>query len=160
MAGHIKDHDRGYNALKERLAKATEPIHGTIGIHEAEGSAAEEDGTTVLDVAHFMEFGTDSIPPRSFVGDYSDENIDKNRERLRKIGKAVVKGTLPSMEIGMNRIGLLLVSEMQARIRSGIAPELSPATVERKGSSTPLIDTGQLWTSIRHKVTKGDGEDE
>lgn len=155
MTAQVRDRDHGYKALMKRL-KASQPTRGTVGIHEAEGAAEEEGGATVLDIANFMEFGTEHIPPRSFIGDYADENLDKNRGRMRLLAKAVISGKVPDFDQGMDRFGLLIVSEIQARIRDGIAPDLQQATIDAKGSSTPLIGkSGQLWTSIRHQILKG-----
>ena len=36
--------------------------------------------------------------------------------------------------------------------QAGIAPPLKPATIARKGSSTPLINTGQLRSAITWRV--------
>jgi hypothetical protein len=149
----ITERDNGYKALLARFDAPQGSV--TIGVHEAEGSAPTEDGeATLLDVAMFNEFGTASIPPRSFIGAWSDENEETNRERLRLIGEAVVAGKLPSIEVGLERFGLLCVADVQERIAAGIPPENAPSTIEKKGSSAPLIDTGQLRSSITHQVNK------
>src|SRR5688572_7737129 len=130
----------------------------TVGVHEAEGSASADggDGETVLDVACINEFGgPDNNPPaRSFIGAWSDENEDKNREALGKIGEALIKGTVPRLDVGLERFGLLAVADAQRRMVDGIAPPNADSTVARKGSSTPLIAGGQLKSSITHQVVK------
>ena len=40
----------------------------------------------------------------------------------------------------------------EAKIASNIPPALAPETIERKGSSVALIDTGQLRSSITWQV--------
>ncbi|MCX8207429.1 MAG: hypothetical protein N3G75_06315 [Methanothrix sp.] len=52
----------------------------------------------------------------------------------------------------MEKIGVLLENAIIERIRAHIPPPLKPETVRRKGSSTPLIDTGQLIGSITHQI--------
>jgi hypothetical protein len=147
----IRDTDKGLKALMKRMQAGGASV--TVGVHEAEGSAPEgNDGTTVLDVALFNEFGTEDIPARSFIAGWSDENAAENRERLRKIGEAVVAGKLPSIEQGLDRFGLVSAAGAQARIVAGIEPENAPLTIARKGSSTPLVDTGVLKSAITHQV--------
>jgi hypothetical protein len=149
----VTDKDNGYEALVARIAEARERATVTIGVHQAEGSAPEgEGGATVLDVALFAEFGTTTEPARPFVSGWADENEEANKERLRLIGKRVVSGRIKSTEIGLSLFGLLGVAEVQRRIQGGIAPENADSTIEAKGSSTPLIDTGQLLTSVTFKV--------
>jgi hypothetical protein len=160
MAVKIRDTDRGLEALKTRIGKAA-AARLSVGIHEAEGSQPDESGeATVLDVAAFNEFGgPDENPPRrSFIADWADENADQNKELLRRSAQAVVKGQLPSMAVALERLGLRFVGDVQQRIRAGIEPENAESTIERKGSSTPLINQGTLWGSVTHQVQEGSGE--
>jgi hypothetical protein len=150
----VKDTDKGAKALVARVQKAAGPLVLTVGVHGEEGGAATQDGkTTVGDVATANEFGL-GVPERSFIRAWADEQEAENQAALRKIGEAVTKGTLPSAEVGLERLGLKMVGEIQARIAGGIDPPNAPATIARKGSSTPLINYGQLRSSVRHKVTR------
>jgi len=154
MANSVKVVDNGYKALLKRLLGPQRQASLTVGIHDAEGGAAANSGdATVAEVAAFHEFGL-GVPRRSFLADWADENEAQIKADLKKIGEAVVTGKLPSIEVGLERYGLKSVGSIQQRISDGILPELEDATVARKGSSTPLIDTGQLRASITHKVTK------
>lgn len=152
MTARIRDTDRGLKALMKRFK--SQAVGVTVGVHEAEGAASHGDEVTNLDVALFHEFGTEDIPERSFIRAWSDENEAANRERLSKIGEALVKGKVPDLETGLARFGVLAVADVQKRMVAGIPPELSPVTIARKGSSTPLIDTGQLKSSISFQVKK------
>jgi len=168
MAGSsIKDTDHGYKALVARMAAAAAGARLSVGIHEAEGGLPDESGeATVLDVATWNEFGgapTESKPEgnpprRSFLADWADEHVDENRETLRKIAAAVVKGKVPDMTTGLNRAGFLFVGQIQERIRAGIEPENADSTIAKKGSSTPLIASGSLWQAVKHEVTQGGKE--
>lgn len=151
--GKVTTRDNGANALLKRMRASKGPIAVTVGVHAEEGNAPHGEATN-LDVAAFHEFGTEHIPRRSFIADWADENEEKNRERLRKIGEAIVSGTVPSVEVGLERFGVLAVADVQKRIVGGIDPPLSDVTIERKGSSTPLIDTGQLRSSVTYRVEK------
>lgn len=150
-SARIIDRDRGYRALLRRVQAAARGRAVTIGVHSGEGGAPAAGGGTVADVASIHEFGLGNVPERSFVRGWADEKKNDNERILRGIGEAIVRGDY-SVEVGLERAGLLMVASMQQRIRGGIAPELADVTVARKGSSTPLIDTGQLVSSITHKV--------
>lgn len=153
----FKDTDRGLEALKARIGKAA-AARVSVGIHEAEGAEETEDGeATVLDVAAFNEFGgeNDNPPRRSFIADWADENSEEHKELLRRSAAAVVKGTLPSTTVALERLGLRFVGDVQKRIVAGIEPENAESTIAKKGSSTPLINHGQLLGSVTHQVTQG-----
>lgn len=153
MNAKIKDLDKGYAALKERVERMLR-VGVSVGVHDAEGSQEAEgsDGATLSEVAAFNEFGTENIPRRSFLADWADENAEQHKVLISKIARAVVQGKLPSLEAGLNRMGLQFVGEIQQRIAAGIAPENAPSTIARKGSSTPLIDTGQLRSAITYQI--------
>lgn len=148
----VKDH--GYNALMKRMRDAAGKV--TVGIHEEEGAEPEGDsGATVAEVAAIHELGLGGQEQRSFVRAYVDANEAQLNDDLRKIGQAVAGGQLASLEQGLERFGLKMVGGMRAFISDGsVQPEDKPATVERKGSSTPMLDDGILRSKITHKVEK------
>jgi hypothetical protein len=151
----VVDRDNGAKALLKRLAKSGEV---TVGIHEAEGQAAkegdDEGDMQLIDVAIVHEFGSDDgrIPRRSFIRDWEDEKASEHQEQLRKMGKAVIDGKVDA-ERGLAQLGTLYQGDIQKRISDGIEPALAQSTIDRKGSSKPLIDTGQLRSSVSHKTT-------
>ena len=49
-------------------------------------------------------------------------------------------------------IGMVLENEIRLKILSNVPPPLKESTVKRKGSSTTLIDSGQMLASISHQV--------
>ncbi len=153
MSVRIRDIDNGYIKLLEAAAKAR---HGTVdvGILASEGDKASQTtpSLTVAEVAAFNEFGL-GVPERSFVRAYVDENGSLLREDIRKLALLVVKGKKTTEE-ALETLGLKVVGGMQKRISKGIPPPNAPATIRRKGSSKPLIDTGQLRSSITHRVNK------
>ncbi len=146
----FSDKDKGFAALFKKLKAGKATL--TVGIHGAEGGTPDGSGKlTVGDVATIHEYGLGNCPERSFIRSWADENQAKNRITIEKVMGAVVSGRL-SVKQSLDAIGLRFVAEMQARIVAGIEPPLAESTIARKGSSTPLIDTGQLKSSIRHKV--------
>ncbi len=148
----VTDRDRGFAAIMRRFAKSDRPVSITVGFHDAEGGASTASGKTVLEVATINEYGL-GVPARSMIAAWYDANEAKNQEILRKIGERVVKGKITA-EQGLEQAGLLFVAEVQARISSGIPPENAQSTIDKKGSSTPLVDTGQMKSAIRHRVQR------
>lgn len=157
----VKTKDKGAKALLERAKiKATVKV-GVIGAgaaapkedkDEAGNIFTPEAGDTVADVATANEFGL-GVPERPFVRGYVDENEAQIKEWERKVGVMLLdgrrrRGPKPTMEL----FGLQVASGMQERIDQGIPPANSPATIERKGSSKPLVNTGQLKSSITYEV--------
>jgi hypothetical protein len=153
MSVVIRTRDTGYRALEQRLEKAAKSLELTVGIHDDAGAAAHGP-FSVIDIATKNEFGL-GVPARSFIGAWADERHASHEDDLRKLGRALIKGTVPSPKIGMAQLGEAYVGQVQTRIAGGIAPPNSPVTIKRKGSSTPLIHTGVLRSSIAAKV---DGE--
>lgn len=152
MDNRVKDTDRGMSAMLKRLLKADGEL--TVGLHADDGAKAHGGAgeTTLVEIAAFHEFGTVRSPRRSMIADWEDEGHEKHREQLRKMGQALIKGAVVNVPQGLERLGNLYVAEVQKRISSGIAPELNAATIKRKGSSVPLIDSGQLRSSITYGV--------
>jgi hypothetical protein len=148
MAVKVTSVDHGLAALLKRVGAANHKL--TVGIHEDAGGAADGD-ITISDLAAIQEFGL-GVPARSFIGAWAEEREADHKAHLDKLGKAIVKGVVKDAAQGLGQLGQKYVGEVQQRIAAGIAPPNAPATVARKGSSTPLIDTGVLRSSIAARV--------
>lgn len=145
----FSDKDKGYNALFKRLGVAA---NVTIGIHKDKGSDSH-DLVTVADIATWAEFGLGQ-PQRSWLRDWVTEQQGDIEKALRLLGLEVIKGPLPA-DKAMEQLGLHLKAKIQERIANGIYPENAASTRAKKGSSTPLIDSGQFRSSIDYTVHKG-----
>jgi hypothetical protein len=153
LGGKVKvtDRDRGFRQLTQKIG-AAKPSALTIGVHDSEGGASTPSGKTVAEIAAFHEYG-EGPPERSFIRAWVDASEEQIASDLKKMGEAIARGKLtPTM--ALERLGLLYVGQVQQRIAAGIAPPLAQSTIDRKGSSTPLVHTGQLRSSIRHKVSE------
>lgn len=155
----VTDTDLGLRALLGRI-KGSKGLSLTVGVHGPEGEQADAGGgpLTVAQIATVHEYGLGKaykFKPggRSFIRSWFDQGRTANLATLNKIGQAVIQGRYTAA-VGLERAGLLFVAQIQARISQGIPPPLDEKTIERKGSTVPLIDTGQLRSSIRSKVTQ------
>lgn len=107
----------------------------------------------IIVIAAVHEFGAPkkNIPERSFMRTAFDENIPeieaiKSREYDRIItGKSGIYRSL-------DKIGVWFTAKVKKKIKDIKIPPLKPATVKRKGSSNPLIDSGQMIQSVQHVV--------
>lgn len=95
-----------------------------------------------------------TIPERSFLRAAFDNNAKKYIKFLANGAKRMTELKATAKQI-VGQLGELAVSDVINLIRGGIGPPLKPATIARKGSSTPLIDIGQLVQSLKPKVQKG-----
>jgi hypothetical protein len=150
----VSDKDQGYSALVSRIFGLDSPKI-SVGIHEEDG-AHDHEGLTVVALAAIHEFGL-GVPERSFIRAWFDENESRAAEALRRLLVSVIEEKR-SPNQALEAFALWAVGEIQARMARGIAPELAESTIARKGSSVPLIDTGQLRSSISYQILGSDGE--
>lgn len=150
MTATIKVKENGF-AERLRVLSELGKLEVAVGVLEEKGAAPKRGAAdmTVLMVATIHEFGAPAagIPQRSFVRAYVDEHRDQIRAWQREILTPVFAGKVTATQ-ALNRLGAKISGGIQARISAGIPPALAQETVDRKGSSTPLIDTGQLRASI------------
>ena len=144
----VTDTDKGMQALLKQLgARMPVSVVGIIG----DGSTRDDEGApTNQQVGTWHEFGTGKIPKRSFIRDTFDINRADFNKRLKKVAAVVLDGADPRLK--MARFGLYAEGVIKKRIAAGIPPALADVTIKRKGSSKPLIHTGQLRNSIASEV--------
>lgn len=118
-----------------------------VGIQAGSGS---HDGVDILDIAIYNHFGTRNIPSRPFVSDCFDKNQGQISEAKKRIVYRVMEGMPASA--GLAQLGQWYQDVLKGHIRNGGWVPNAPATVKRKGSSRPLIDTGQLVNSVRWEI--------
>lgn len=149
----VSDKDKGWAALGKVLENMAGDPHVLVGVQGTQ-AASEHPGAqaTNADVASWNEFGTGHIPERSFIR----ATIDIQEQRLLKLSAVLGQGVVAGKFATDQALGLLGEEArglMIERINAHIAPPNAPSTIQRKGSSTPLIaHSGQLKNSITYKV--------
>jgi len=91
------------------------------------------------------------IPERSYLRAWFDENVDVLQATMERLIGQVVEGKI-SGRAALETIGGYVVTHVQAYMVDLKTPPNAPSTIRRKGSSNPLIDTGQLKNSITWQV--------
>lgn len=106
------------------------------------------------ELAKSLSFGANGIPPRPFLQD----GIRENRESIKKVIASEIKkykstGTCNFNIIGTYAAGKIKYFVMQDSFYQDHAPN-STSTIKAKGSTRPLIDTGEMVNSITYQVVK------
>jgi hypothetical protein len=121
----------------------------TVGVHSKD--AGREGGPNNAQIGTWHEFGIGN-PPRSFLRSTFDENLRNYQLFLsRSWGQALSRGS-GDFATSLARVGLKIKNDVVNKINAGIKPGNEESTIARKGSSTPLVDTGQLKAAINFEV--------
>lgn len=143
-------------ATLNRAPKEFENLVAQVGFPKGKNY---EDGTSVAYVAAIQEFGAPAvnIPPRPFIR----PTVKSQKENWIK----TIKGGIPEVVLGkktafdvLDLVGIQASADIQTTISSIYSPPNSPATIKRKGSAKPLIDTGLMLASVTNGVNKKGSE--
>ena len=148
----VKDTNNSKKLLKVLNELFSKEI--TVGVHG-------DVGDDIFDRATWNEFGTHykkgdkkgqvRIPERSFIRAGYDANKNKIKKDTEKLTKKVVamelKPSIAAKLLGDTTKGY--IQEFAIDLRD---PPNAQATIDAKGSSNPLVDTGQMIGSIDYKV--------
>jgi hypothetical protein len=158
----VRDIDKGWGDLKDHVLKLSQTgAYVQVGVLGAEAAANHNAarGLTVAQIASVHEFGkviqtkrgTITIPERSFLRATIDIYRAAIQKRATLLGTGVML-TKFTVQQAMDLLGEYAVGVIKQRIANGIEPANSPWTIARKRSSKPLIDTGQLRSSITYRT--------
>lgn len=138
--------DRTIRDIKKELdAYKAGKIFATVGIHK--DVPPEENGESTASVAAKNHFGDGKIPARPFL----DKGVEREREKIAKeVARMLSAGEKPADAV--KRAAELAVGGVKKQIDETLSPPNSPRTIARKGSSHPLIDTGNMKQSIAYKL--------
>ena len=145
----IKLKIQGFQETKEQLIKELSKFSdigtATVGVHGVNN--ARSDGVTNALVAMANHYGTDTIPARPFLDVGVEAVIPKmNREFEREMKKS------GDAKQALKRMAGIAYDGVIEKIDNTYTPPNAPATIKRKGSSHPLIDTGQMRRSISWEI--------
>ena len=140
----------------ENLVGRLKGYQARVGVLGGSGARTESDGMTNAEIGVIHEFGNDKVPPRSWLRMPIEE---KRRELVKFVGSGTVRGLLDRGDIVgvFKAIGVkaeaIVLSAFETK-GFGKWPDNSPATIARKGSDKPLIDTSQLRRAVTSDVVK------
>jgi hypothetical protein len=157
---------RGGDKLHRELAKLTVKLRnpGTLSIGFLSGATYPVNakrskrgqkkslagGIPVAMIAAIQEFGAPSrgIPPRPF---FRSMIKSKSGEWPRAIAN-LLKANGYDARRTLMLTGEAIAGQLRQSIKDTNAPPLKPATINRKGHSKPLVDTGHMLASIDYEV--------
>lgn len=99
----------------------------------------------VAQVAYDNNYGN-GVPPRPFFTNVIDGGKDYHTEY-----KQYIDDGYTAME-ALNLLGESMKQDIQREIIDLREPPNSPATIAKKGSSNPLVDTGHMGDSVTYKI--------
>lgn len=117
------------------------------------GDAGSEGDITIAEVANINEFGTRNghVPERSFVRSTYSEKIGEWSNFARRLTGQVATGTITAEE-AYSKMGARMARDIKRKVTTLSSPPNAPATIEKKGSANPLIDTGHMREAITWRV--------
>lgn len=127
------------------------------------GFPAGKADSFVIQKAVWNEFGTRGgasgggwggpIPERPFFRNAMRGNRSSYVSTLRSQAAKILRGEVV-LDIVMRKLGEKAKSDIQDEIQALKSPPNSPVTIALKGSSNPLIDTGDMRQAVTYEVKK------
>lgn len=122
---------------------------------ETYSNAVARVGIFDQDIAEYAaanEYGTSTIPERSFIRSTLDAHQDDIYNRIGSEYDNVLAGR-KSAAAAINDVGDYLTQLVQQKVRSGPFTPNAQSTIEAKGSSKPLIDSGDMLRAITSETS-------
>ena len=140
--------EEALKALAERLKGKTRVLVGV-----PKGAGVYEDGLTIATIAAVNNFGSadGKIPPRPFL----QPAINKGAPEYQRLAEVMIPKVLSgemTMKVLLEQMGNLAEGHVKQEITDLDTPPNAQSTIDKKGSDSPLIDTGALRQSIRYVV--------
>lgn len=163
--GNFTDKDRGWKAMMTNFKVNSGETAGFVGYLRSSGDYKNESQRkkgeeptpiTMAQLAAVHENGSADgiIPQRSFMGSAIDEHQKEIKRLIKKVADGVVMGRLTkrkALGIVCERLKGMFID----KITSNVPPPLKQSTVDAKGSSRTLIDSGQLKNSMDWEIKEG-----
>ena len=106
----------------------------------------------IADIAMWNELGTVNIPSRPFMRDSVDKHMDDIAQLIMAQKDAFQNGATARQIL--NTIGVFQQDLVQTEIEQGDFVANAEATIKRKGSDKPLIDTGTMKNSVHYYIVQ------
>ena len=109
-------------------------------------------GTRVVDVAVGNEYGTDNVPARPFLSLSSADINNQCAPILEQSVVALNNNNTQQYDQLLDAAGSVAAGIVKQQITDLRSPPNAQSTIERKGSSNPLIDTGLMRQTVTYKM--------
>jgi hypothetical protein len=148
------DRDLGFDRLMTTFELNSKESYVNVGFLSSSGMHKNSD-MTVAAIAAVHEFGSSDghIPERSFMRSAIAQNKNQIQTMIDKLAAKVADGQM-QRDRALGIIGQYIKDRIVSKINTGPFQELAKSTIDRKGSSKPLIDTGQMKQSVDWEIVK------
>ena len=120
------------------------------GKQKKAGGAVVPSPASLAEIALYNELGTSTIPARPFMKQAFENNQDEIEDFVSQgLKKIAVSGKFKQF---LHLLGVKLVDVVQSEIEDGNFTPNSAATIRRKGSDHPLIDTATMKNSVGYEI--------
>lgn len=162
MGVTVKNFQIAKAELLRELNKFRGGLSVTVGIHEDAGQHAD-DGITNAQLGALLNYGNPHntlhgnpapIPARPWL----IPGVESATQDIVDVIQEAVAGGA-TLDDTMEQIGAFAAGATQQYMTDLREPPNSQYTIDQKGSSNPLIDTGALRASVTYKVTKDKPEE-
>lgn len=155
----VEDKDLRLNRIIRTLNKDLDGVVVKVGVQAKDKAVRRGKGGSIRNtdqplavIAAIHEFGLGDMPQRSFLRSAYDENLPMIDKMIQRVANGAVFGL--GTNAALNQLGNVVQGMVQRKIVDGPFVPNSPATIKRKKSSKPLIDTGHLRQSIRYVIER------
>ena len=148
------DVDLGFERIQREMERANN-AQVSVGIF---AGATSFDGQSIAVYATANEFGypegsgREGRPPeRSFMRSTVDRNRRLYNQQIERGLARIHDGQATTVQV-LNELGLKVQGDFKQAITDLREPPNAPSTIEAKGSSNPLIDTGAMRNAVTFEV--------
>lgn len=154
----LNDEIKNNDLLDNSYTKVGYPKEGKLAAPERRrgGCVPAGDMSEIIQVAAVHEWGAPrkNIPARPTVRPSYDKSQKELQRFKERIYTQVMDGKMP-VDQGLGLIGEWMAARTKKEITNLRVPPLKPATIRRKKSDNPLVDTGQMRASVQHVEVLG-----
>ena len=141
--------DISYQELEKEVRKIIKKSNHKLEIGFF-GTARYPSGVQVASVAFWHNYGKGNNPARPFFTNAVNNNA---KNWLSIFADCVKRDKEIKVDKALKMVGNKAVADIKKSITELKTPALAQATIDRKKSSNPLIDTGLLRNSVTYKVS-------
>lgn len=149
----VRERDLGWLDIKRELRTMRRKPYVAIGLQA--GDDAHDGDFSTVELGSVHEFGSRDgrIPERSWLRSAFDLHRVDYQRLIDRIVTSIYAGRT-TVRRGLSILGQKAETDAKKQIVDLKTPPNAPSTIARKGSSNPLIDTGRMLATVRHKINR------
>lgn len=114
------------------------------------GEAQYENGADLCEIAAYNEYGGSDRPARPFMRQSFENHEAELQAACDAVNKTIASGG--TAEAALKKLGVIAKGLVQDEIVNGGFEPNAESTIARKGSATPLIDSGFMRQSVNFYI--------